>query len=158
MYINLDVEVNYKENIDEHITSNVMYKDENNKMNEDEQLHKDDELLKKQDDSDNKYRECILKVFMLDEYDENEIDNKIQYVIYTLKNHKRYTREFKNFVISRSNSMLINDEDIGITLLFSYETFDTFFIYLKAMRDYTDEEWKNKHLELLNSIRKNIIQ
>lgn len=158
MYINLDIEVNYKENIDENVISNPIYKDNNEKINEEEQEKKDDELINKQKCSDDKYRECILKVFMLDKYDENEIDTKIQYIIYKLKNNKRYTRELKNFAITRSNSMLLNDEDIGITLLFSYETFDVFYKYLKAMRDYTDDEWKNNHLELLNNIRRNVIQ
>jgi hypothetical protein len=158
MYINLDIEVNYKENIDDNIISNPIYKDNDEKINEEEQEKKDDELINKQKDSDDEYRECILKVFMLDKYDENEIDKKIQYIIYKLKNNKRYTRELKNFAITRSNSMLLNDEDIGITLLFSYETFDVFYKYLRAMRDYTDDEWNDKHLDLLNNIRRNVIQ
>ena len=90
-------------------------------------------------ETDTKYREEFLKVFKLDEFNENKlIDNQCLLREY-LEHERRFLRLIEK-AAGKVSSILMdpsrdNDKDFGITMLFSFEYFELFHNCIKSYVD-----------------------
>ena len=90
-------------------------------------------------ETDTKYREEFLKVFKLDEFNENKlIDNQCLLREY-LEHERRFLRLIEKAAVKVSSILMDpsrdNDKDFGITMLFSFEYFELFHNCIKSYVD-----------------------
>ena len=95
--------------------------------------------------SDDKYREEILKVFGLEVFDEAIMGEKINALATMIKDDVR----FIDICTKSANKYLSEDFGIGLTLLFS---FDSFHLIHPCLQDFDDfGEVSEKHYNLVLS-------
>lgn len=80
-------------------------------------------------DTDDEYREQLLKVFGFDCY-----DDKIIEIQKTIFNDIKENKSLNDLLTKASNSVLSEDLEIGLVLLFSYSYFKSFHYILKKFK------------------------
>ena len=99
--------------------------------------------------SDDKYREEILRVFNLEVFDEAMMGEKIDQLAGVIKGDAK----FANMCSKSANRYLSEDFGIGLTLLFS---FDSFHLIHACLQDFNDHgEVDDKHYNLVLSYLEN---
>ena len=80
-------------------------------------------------DSDDEYRDQILKAFNLSEYND-DIIGKIDSIYESI----RENGEFGELLEKAANSMLSEDRELGMVILFSYDHFSAFHECIKEFK------------------------
>ena len=99
-------------------------------------------------DNDEEYRQQILKVFNLSEYTD-EITKGIDSVYEDIRENE----EFERLLEKAANSMLSEDKELGLVILFSYDHFPAFHDCIKEYK-----ELKIAPLDKINSLKEKFIK
>lgn len=99
-------------------------------------------------DNDEEYRQQILKVFNLSEYTD-EITKGIDSVYEDIRENER----FSQLLEKAANSMLSEDKELGMVILFSYDHFTAFH---ECIKEYKKQ--KIAPLDKINSLKEKFIK
>ena len=108
---------------------------------------KDLEQHEKEEICDVLYKQDILNVFDVDDYNDDLINKEIHDLYEKIKNHV----EFKICMSESAKMLMTTDEEIGLTILFSFNYFH--FTHLCLCEFLTTGNISNENIELL---KKNI--
>lgn len=134
-----NVENNVENNEENNKENNVENNVENNNLYYylDNNFNFDIDINYKDSDDDEVFRNCILKFHKLDKFEDKTITNNI----ICLYNFLRKYEDLKITFSKLSNKLLVDDCEVGLFLLFSYDYFNILFkilVNIKEKEDYSD--------------------
>lgn len=113
--------------------------------------------------NDDEYRKCITRVLHIDEDEDEDNDADLTQILDVI--FEKTSVHFKELYELSSAIMMMEDIDIGLVILFSYDYFSLFHLclcdYLSIIQEEDKEEliqFTNKnqyYLQLLDKFRKN---
>ena len=105
-----------------------------------------------EDEQETRYREQILMVFKVKEFNDVELSDKINQLYEYIRIQKYYQETFKKTLLRKAGELLSEDPSLGFLLLHSFDTFDIVYSYIKVFVSLSSKE-EVKEEEIVNSLK-----